>query len=71
MECLQNNNFQNNVINVLLRNKKLSRKWKREYYRFVDGVVRSHGIQKFFMRLLYLICFITTVILVALLYIKN
>ena len=56
---------------VLLKNKKLSRKWKREYYRFIDGVVRSHGIQKFLMRLLYLICFVATVILVALLYINK
>lgn len=58
-------------LNVPLKNKKLSRKWKKEYYRFVDGVVRSHGIQKFFMRLLYLVCFITTVILAALLYINR
>jgi len=56
---------------VLFRKKKLTRKWKREYYKFVDGVVRSHGIQKFFMRVLYLICFIATVILAALLYINK
>jgi hypothetical protein len=56
---------------VLLKKKNLSRKWKREYYRFIDGVVRSHGIQKFFMRLLYLICFVATVILAALLYVNS
>ena len=56
---------------VLLKKKKLSRKWKREYYRFIDGVVRSHGIQKFLMRMLYLICFVATVILAALLYVNR
>ena len=56
---------------VLSKKKKLTRKWKREYYRFIDGVVRSHGIQKFFMRLLYLICFVATVILAALLYVNS
>ena len=56
---------------VLLKKKNLSRKWKREYYRFIDGAVRSHGIQKFFMRLLYLICFVATVILAALLYVNS
>jgi len=56
---------------VLLKKKKLSRKWKREYYRFIDGVVRSHGIQKFLMRLLYLLCFVATVILAALLYVNR
>jgi hypothetical protein len=56
---------------VPLNKKKLSRKWKKEYYRFIDGVVRSHGIQKFFMRLIYLICFIATVILGALLYLNK
>jgi hypothetical protein len=56
---------------VLSKKKKLTRKWKREYYRFIDGVVRSHGIQKFFMRLLYLLCFVATVILAALLYVNS
>jgi hypothetical protein len=56
---------------VLFSKKKLIRRWKREYHTFVDGIIRSHGIQKFFMRLLYLICFVATVILAALLYINK
>jgi hypothetical protein len=53
------------------KRKAIRRKWKKEYYRIVDGIVRSHGLQKFFVRLLYLICFIASVILAALLYLNK
>jgi hypothetical protein len=49
----------------------LAKKWKKEYYRAVDGIVRSHGMQKFLMRILYLICFVATVILSTLLYLNS
>ena len=47
------------------------KKWKKEYYRAVDGIVRSHGMQKFLMRMLYLICFVATIILSTLLYLNS
>ena len=56
---------------MFLKRKKLSRKWKKEYYRFIDQVVRSHGIQKFLVRLLYFACFVATVVLATLIYING
>ncbi|MAL86271.1 MAG: permease [Opitutae bacterium] len=49
----------------------LARKWKREYYKMIDGIVRSHSLQKFFVRSLYLICFIASVIFATLLYLNS
>jgi len=37
----------------------------------IDGIVRSHGIEKFFVRLVYLLCFIASVILGTLLYLNK
>ena len=54
-----------------MKKQNLSKRWKKEYYRMVDGIVRSHAIQKNLMRLVYLICFITTVILASLLYLNS
>ena len=49
----------------------LTKRWKKEYYRMVDGIVRSHAMQKFLMKLVYLICFVATVILATLLYLNS
>ena len=65
---MQTNRTQATLTLVPSKKKTLSRKWKREYYRMIDGVVRSHGIQKFCLRLIYLLCFVATIILAALLY---
>ncbi len=65
---MQTNRTKARISIVSSKKKTLSRKWKREYYRMIDGVVRSHGIQKFCLRLIYLLCFVATIILAALLY---
>lgn len=56
---------------MVTKRQTLAKKWKKEYYRAVDGIVRSHGMQKFLMRILYLICFVATVILSTLLYLNS
>ena len=56
---------------MVTKRQTLAKKWKKEYYRTVDGIVRSHGMQKFLMRILYLICFVATVILSTLLYLNS
>jgi len=58
-------------MSVSGKRQSIRRKWKKEYYRIVDGIVRSHGLQKFFLRMLYLVCFIASVILGALLYLSK
>ncbi len=65
---MQTNRTKARISIVSSKKKTSSRKWKREYYRMIDGVVRSHGIQKFCLRLIYLLCFVATIILAALLY---
>ena len=30
------------------KKKLISRKWKKEYYRLIDGIVRSYAVQRFF-----------------------
>ena len=65
---MQTNRTKARILIVSSKKKTSSRKWKREYYRMIDGVVRSHGIQKFCLRLIYLLCFVATIILAALLY---
>jgi len=56
---------------VRSRKETISKKWKKEYYKMIDGIVRSHAMQKFLMRLLYLFCFITTIILATLLFLNS
>ena len=51
--------------------KPISRRLKREYYRFVDGMIRSHSLQKFFRRIFFLICFTISVIFATLLYLEK
>jgi hypothetical protein len=53
------------------RKKPLKKRLKREYYKFVDGFVRSHGLQKVLLKLVYFTCFIISVILATLLYFEN
>ena len=53
------------------RKKPLKKRFKREYYKFVDGFVRSHGLQKVLLKMVYFICFIISVILATLLYLEN
>jgi len=55
----------------LTRSKKKSifRKWKKEYYRTVDGLMRSYAVSKLLKGFFYSICVITTLILAVLLYI--
>ncbi len=65
---MQTNRTEAIMMTVPSKKKTLARKWKKEYYRMIDGVVRSHGIQKFCLRLIYLLCFVATIILAALLY---
>ena len=65
---MQTNRTEAIMMTVPSKKKTLARKWKKEYYRMIDGVVRSHGIQKFCLRLIYLLGFVATIILAALLY---
>ena len=44
---------------------------EKEYYRLIDGIVRSYAVQRFFKGLFYLLCFIVTVILATLLYLQS
>ena len=53
------------------RKKTLRKRLKREYYKFIDGFVRSHGLQKVLLKLVYFVCFIISVILATLLYLEN
>ena len=56
---------------VKSKKKLISRKWKKEYYRLIDGIVRSYAVQRFFKGLFCLLCFIVTVILATLLYLQS
>ncbi|HAU58814.1 MAG TPA: hypothetical protein DCW45_00440 [Opitutae bacterium] len=53
------------------RKKPLIKRFRREYYKFVDGFVRSHSLQKVLLKLVYFTCFIISVILATLLYLEN
>ncbi len=55
---------------ALRRKKPIKKRLKREYYKFVDGFVRSHGLHKLLLRVVYVTCFIISVILGTLLYLK-
>ena len=59
------------IDEVRTRKSTISKRWKKEYYKMVDGIVRSHAVQKFFIRTIYLFCFIATIILVTLLYLNS
>jgi len=56
-----------------VKNKKklITRKWKKEYYRMIDGIVRSYALQRFFKGFFYILCFVVTVILATLLYLQS
>jgi len=53
------------------RKKPLKKRLKREYYKYVDSFVRSHGLQKLMLRTVYFVCFIASIILATLLYIET
>ena len=53
------------------RSQPLKKRLKKEYYRFIDGLVRSHSLQKIVSRTIYLVCFVISVILATLLYLEG
>ena len=53
------------------RKKPLKKRLKREYYKFVDSFVRSHGLQKLILRTVYLVCLVASIILATLLYLET
>ena len=61
------------ITSHLMRIKKQSlvKRWKKEYYRTVDGIMRSHAIHKLLVRLLYFACLVATIILGCLVYLNS
>ena len=58
---------------ILMRTKKQSlvKRWKKEYYRTIDGIVRSHAIHKLLVRILYFVCLVASIILGCLVYLNS
>ncbi|MDA8823220.1 hypothetical protein N9N41_01860 [Opitutales bacterium] len=56
-----------------MRTKKQSlvKRWKKEYYRMIDGIVRSHAIHKLLVRILYFACVVASIILGCLVYLNS
>jgi hypothetical protein len=49
----------------------LKKRFKREYRKMIDKMVRSHAFHKMAIKLLYFICFVISVILGTLLYLDK
>ncbi|NBU86788.1 MAG: permease [Verrucomicrobia bacterium] len=49
----------------------LKKRLKQHFVKYVDKVVRSNALQKFFRGIIYLVGFIVSAILAALLYLKS
>ena len=61
------------TIQISMRTKKQSlvKRWKKEYYRMIDGIVRSHAIHKLLVRILYFACVVASIILGCLVYLNS
>ena len=49
----------------------LKKRFKREYRKMIDRMVRSHALHTLGLRLVYFVCFVVSVILATLLYLQK
>jgi len=59
------------IEKVEKKKRSLKKRLKQHFVKYVDKVVRSNALQKFFRGVIYLVGFIVSAILAALLYLKS
>jgi len=47
------------------------KRFKREYRKMIDRMVRSHALHTFALRIFYFACFVLSIILATLLYLEK